>query len=40
MIGFVLDVAEKIVRKGENAVNKHFLLFTQYFQNLSSSWGS
>ena len=28
---------ENIVGKGENAGNQHFLLFPQYFQNLSSS---
>ena len=29
---FVLERVENIVGKGENAGNKHFLLFPQYFQ--------
>ena len=37
MFRFVLDWAEKIVGKGENAVNQHFLLFLQYFQKASST---
>ena len=27
---FVLDTVEKVVKKGENAGYKHFLLFPQY----------
>ena len=35
MLKFAPDRVENIVGKGENAGNKHFLLFPQYFQKAS-----
>ena len=34
---FDLEMVENIVGKGENAGHQHFLLFPQYFQNVSFS---
>ena len=34
---FVLEVVENIMGKGENTGYQHFLLFPEYFQNISFS---
>ena len=39
MIGFVYEMLQNIVGKGENAGYQHFIVFIQYFQNaFSSRW--
>ena len=37
MIGFVPEMIQNIVGKGENAGYQNFILFPQYFQNAFSS---